>query len=43
MKIFATSLFCASLLFSMPVAVEAGQLIAKVDVSEQVMRVYKNR
>ena len=42
MKIFATALFCASLLFSTPAAVEAGQLIAKVDVSEQVMRVYKN-
>ena len=42
MRIIATALFCASLLLSAPAAVEAGQLIAKVDVSEQVMRVYKN-
>lgn len=42
MKIFASALLSASLLFSVPEAVEAGQLIAKVDVSEQTMRVYKN-
>ncbi|MGJ8596608.1 L,D-transpeptidase [Sulfitobacter sp.] len=41
MKIFTTAFLCASLFFSAPAA-DAGQLIAKVDVSEQVMRVYKN-
>lgn len=42
MKLFAAALLCASLLYSVPAAVDAGQLIAKVDVSEQIMRVYKN-
>jgi len=42
MKLFACTLLTASLLFTIPAAVEAGQLIAKVDVSEQTMRVYKN-
>jgi len=42
MKIFTSALLSASLLFCVPVAVEAGQLIAKVDVSEQTMRVYRN-
>jgi len=42
MKIFTSALLYASLLFCVPVAVEAGQLIAKVDVSEQTMRVYRN-
>jgi len=42
MKLFACTLLTASLLFTVPAAVEAGQLIAKVNVSEQTMRVYKN-
>lgn len=42
MKLFSTVMLCASLLFSTPAVVEAGQLIAKVDVSEQTMRVYRN-
>lgn len=42
MKIFTSALLSASFLFCVPVAVEAGQLIAKVDVSEQTMRVYRN-
>jgi len=42
MKIFAATALCLSFLFTTPAAVEAGRLIAKVDVSEQVMRVYKD-
>ena len=42
MKLIASALLCASLLFTAPSAVDAGQLIAKVDVFEQVMRVYQN-
>lgn len=42
MKFLATALLCASIVSTTPAAVEAGQLIAKVDVSEQTMRVYRN-
>lgn len=42
MKFFAAAALCASFFLSVPAGVDAGQLIAKVDVSEQVMRVYKN-
>ncbi|MCX7565526.1 L,D-transpeptidase [Sulfitobacter sp. F26169L] len=42
MKIFATAMLCASLIYTIPSAVSAGQLIAKVDISEQTMRVYRN-
>lgn len=42
MKIFAAAALCLSFVFTTPAAVEAGRLIAKVDVSEQVMRVYKD-
>lgn len=42
MKIFASILLSASLFATVPAVAGAGQLIAKVDVSEQVMRVYKN-
>jgi len=42
MKILAIGMLCASLVLSIPAAVDAGQLLAKVDVSEQTMRVYKN-
>ncbi len=42
MKLFTSALLSASLLFSVPAAVDAGQLIARVDVSEQTMRVYRD-
>lgn len=42
MRFFAIGVFCASLMTSVPLTVEAGQLLAKVDVSEQIMRVYKD-
>jgi len=42
MKFFATALLCASLFYTVPATVEAGQIIAKVDVSEQTVRIYKN-
>ncbi len=42
MKIVVTVALCASFLFTTPAVVEAGRLIAKVDVSEQKMRVYKD-
>ncbi|MEP1766065.1 MAG: L,D-transpeptidase [Sulfitobacter sp.] len=42
MKIFAATLLCASLIHAMPATVEAGQLLAKVDVSEQTMRVFRD-
>ena len=42
MKIIAIAMLCASLVYSLPAAVEAGQILAKVDVSEQTMRVYRN-
>lgn len=40
MKRIASFLLCAALLFSAPVETLAGTLVAKVDVSEQTMRVY---
>ncbi|WP_299030558.1 L,D-transpeptidase [uncultured Sulfitobacter sp.] len=42
MKFIATTALCLSFLFTAPAAVEAGRLIAKVDISEQTMRVYKD-
>lgn len=42
MRLIATALLCASLMYTVPTSVAAGQLIAKVDVSEQTMRVYRN-
>ncbi|MEQ6203318.1 L,D-transpeptidase [Sulfitobacter sp. HNIBRBA2951] len=42
MKILSAAALCLSFVFTTPAAVEAGRLIAKVDVSEQVMRVYKD-
>jgi len=42
MKFMATVALCASFLFTTPAVVEAGRLIAKMDVSEQKMRVYKD-
>ena len=42
MKFMATIALCASFIFTAPAAVEAGRLVAKVDVSEQTMRVYKD-
>ena len=42
MKSITAVLLADSLMRAAPVAAGAGQLIARVDVSEQVMRVYKN-
>jgi len=42
MKLFTTALFVTALLFTAPTESLAGKLIAKVDVSEQKMRVYRN-
>jgi lipoprotein-anchoring transpeptidase ErfK/SrfK len=42
MNFFAAALLSACLFSAVPVAVDAGQLIAKVDVSEQTMRVYRD-
>jgi lipoprotein-anchoring transpeptidase ErfK/SrfK len=42
MKIIATALLCAVMIYSVPASVQAGQLLAKVDVSEQTMRVYRD-
>lgn len=42
MKIIATVLLCASLIYLVPTTVQAGQILAKVDVSEQTMRVYRD-
>ncbi|KEJ87994.1 L,D-transpeptidase [Sulfitobacter donghicola] len=42
MKILAAAILGASLLCTAPAVVDAGQLIAKVDVSEQTMRVYRD-
>jgi len=42
MKIFAATLLCASFIYSVPASVQAGQLLAKVDVSEQTMRVFRD-
>ncbi len=42
MKSISIGMLCASLLISTPHYADAGQLLAKVDVSEQVMRVYKD-
>lgn len=42
MKFLASALLATSLLFSAPAAVDAGQLVAKVDISEQTMRVYRD-
>lgn len=42
MNFFAAALLSACLISAVPVAVDAGQLIAKVDISEQTMRVYRD-
>ncbi|MBB3993984.1 lipoprotein-anchoring transpeptidase ErfK/SrfK [Sulfitobacter undariae] len=42
MKLFASALFAGLFLLSAPASVDAGQIIAKVDVSEQIMRVYRD-
>jgi len=42
MKFITSALFCLALLFTAPAEVAAGKLVAKVDVSEQKMRVYRN-
>ena len=42
MKSMATVALCASFTFTAPAAVDAGRLVAKVDVSEQKMLVYKD-
>lgn len=42
MSFYAAALLPAWLLSTVPVAVDAGQVTAKVDVSEQAMRVYRD-
>lgn len=42
MKLLASAFVSAALLFSAPDMAQAGKLVAKVDVSEQVMRVYRD-
>ena len=42
MKVFILAAFCTSLITSIPATAQAGQLLAKVDVSEQTMRVYRD-